>query len=1028
MKTLPTTGIVVVGLVAGSGIASAQNVSVENSAPAIVVDVTAYYLMTDYGADAAFGAFTQITGAGINPNRFSHSIDQRLTAPEGGGVRVSARRMWNSSWFAGAEYSGFFTSETKSLGQTAVDTASFSGALVHANLLDRTLADNAGGAALNDRFDNGFVDFASDSVDLEQHFGDLVLGQRSTGGGPLNGFWHAGMRVANTDVDREVIYQNLEFGTDLDTAQINFKSDMWGVGPTVGGGVTVSLPHGLSLATSASASALYADFDLSRRDAYTDASQGSTEVREVSLDTQEIVPVFDASVELKKQFGAFHASFGYTMSAWLGGARSLNINGFDNNDENTTPYSVKSDNIITHGVYARAGLRFGGVEADPGPSLLAAGLTGTSIDVTGYYLMTDYGTDPAFGLIEPITGPGIDTDSHSISEQLTDPEGGGIRVSARQRIGPTWFAGAEYTGFFTEQRSSIGNPSADSDNVHTGLLDRTLANQAINLAAGTFEEGVVDFASETIDIEQHFGDLVLGQRSTVGGPLGGFWHTGLRVANTNVDRLVLYENEEPAASPDNATATIDFKSDMWGVGPTVGGGLTLAVTPRLSIAASASASALYADFDLSRRDTYFNAQTGLTEIRAVSLDTQEIVPVFDASVELKKTFGNFHASLGYTMSAWLGGARRIATNGSDDNLDLSSTYSIKSDNIITHGVFARAGLLFGDVEANQGPSTLGGGLAGITIDIAGYYLMTDFGANAAFGAINSVPGFNPDSVSTPLSLTDPEGGGVRVSARRTFGSSWFAGAAYTGFFTEENSNIGNAAIDGDGVFANLIDRTLADNAGLSENLDDGIADFASDTINLEQHFADLVLGQRSNGSGPLSGFWHAGLRVANTEVDRDVLYQNQEPAAGLDSAQIDFKSDMWGVGPTVGGGVTLSLPQGFALATSASASALYADFDVSRRDSYFNPRRGRTEIREVLLNTQDVVPVVDASVELKKSFGKVFASVGYTVSAWLGGARSIAVDGWDDIEDDTSAYVVESNNVIIHGVSARLGIKFGASE
>lgn len=972
--------------------------------------------MTDYGGDPAFGAVTAITGAGIDPD--SYSVPMGLTDLEGGGLRVSARRLFGPFWFAGAAYTGFFTDESSEIGSAGANTDT-----VVPNLLDRNLAEQIGNTG---QLDNGEADFASESIVLDQHFGDLVLGQSSSGGESLSGFWHAGLRVANTDLERDVLYLDRLASQDIATARIDFSSEMWGVGPTVGGGVALALPLGLSLSASASASALYADFDLSRLDVYT-GTLGELGIRDVSLDTQEIVPVFDVSAELKKTFGNAYASLGYTMSAWLGGARSLNVTGWDNTADDTASYTSQADNIITHGISARAGLMLGGAQLDQGAPLFADGATGIIVDVAGYYLMTNFSSDPAFGAITRLTGPGLEPESGSVAMRLTDPEGGGVRVSARTNSGTPWFAGADYTGFFTDEGSSIGNVGTDTDSVLANLLDRSLADEAgLN---GDFVEGEVDFASETIDVEQHFADLVLGQRFNGGGPLRGFWHAGFRIANTDVDRDVVYENLEGATDLDRAQ--INFQSEMWGVGPTVGGGVALALPNGVALAASASASAHYANFDLSRRDAYFNQSAGDTEIREVFLETQEIVPVFDASVEVEQRIGNFFASLGYTMSAWLGGARTLTTAGYDDVLNNTSPYTVKSDNVITHGVFARAGLYLGETPADQRPLPLGLGPNGIVVDVSGYYLMTDYGGDSAFAAIEQIPGnnINPESGAISLRLTDPEGGGVRVSARQHFGSDWFTGGAYTGFFTEEGSSIGNAGLDADGVLANLLDRTIADTVSLNGDFEDAVVDFASESVDVEQHFGDLVVGQHFNAGngGPLQSFWQTGLRVANTNVAREVIYQNLENVTDLDTARINFGSDMWGVGPTVGGGVTLDLPSGMALGASASASALYSEFDLLRRDNYFDQGGGDTEIREVLLDTHEIVPVFDASVEVKKDFGKVFATVGYTMSAWFGGARTLSVAGFD-IGDDTTSYTVKSDNIVTHGVSARVGMKFGATE
>ncbi len=314
------------------------------------------------------------------------------------------------------------------------------------------------------------------------------------------------------------------------------------------------------------------------------------------------------------------------------------------------------------------------------------------VDITGYYLMTEYGGDPAYGSLTQITGAGINpTYSNSLSEHVPDMSGGGLRVAVRGLLGDSWFAGAQYTGFFTDEGSSLGSIAANNDNVHANLLDRSLANIILN---SNFDDGKADFASEDMSLKQNFGDLVLGKGLKSNGLLGGFWHAGVRVANTDLDRNVVYANQQGAGVD---TAQIAFGSQMWGVGPTLGGGLSAILMPGVALTGTASASALYADFDLSRRDEYIN-QSNATGIREVSLGAREVVPVFDAALELAMQLGPVRASLGYAVSAWLGGARAINVAGWDDVDGATAPYTVKSDDLITHGVYARAAVDFGAFE------------------------------------------------------------------------------------------------------------------------------------------------------------------------------------------------------------------------------------------------------------------------------------------------------------------------------------------
>ena len=72
------------------------------------------------------------------------------------------------------------------------------------------------------------------------------------------------------------------------------------------------------------------------------------------------------------------------------------------------------------------------------------------------------------------------------------------------------------------------------------------------------------------------------------------------------------------------------------------------------------------------------------------------------------------------------------------------------------------------------------------------------------------------------------------------------------------------------------------------------------------------------------------------------------------------------------------------------------------------------------------MPVFDASVEFKAERGRYFASLGYTASAWLGGARSIVTPGWEDTDIRTSNYTVRRDDLITHGVFGKVGVKLGS--
>ncbi|MCB1475871.1 MAG: hypothetical protein H6883_06475 [Rhodobiaceae bacterium] len=656
------------GPFAGKGDASA---SLFDGAGPVKYDFTGYYLLSSLSAAPAYGTMAQPTGPGINTSTSNISTLEQPVS-QGGGVRVSMQRGLASDWYAGLAYTGFFASEATSIGTVGVTTDT-----VYVGLHDRSLAN----LILNSNFDDGFADYAAEDLSISQNFIDLTLGQTAGNHGPLSTFWQTGLRVGHVNVDRNVTYAALE-GVDVITANTKFNSTMWGAGPTIGGGIDVLLTPHTTFSASASASALYAYFDVSR----TDVQDGATNngMRAISSSLADFVPVFDASVALTHDWGRFRASIGYTASAWLGGYRSYQIAGHDDVDGGTTSYVMTSDDIITHAFFIRGGMGLGVAEkqAESGQSLFGQG-GAVSWDLTGYYLFGNIDGEPAFGTATPITGP--TASSSIVAEDTPSFSGGGVQLAMRRNASDDWYAGLSYTGFFVSSADTIGNPAVETNSVYATLIDRSLADDTID---GFADDGLVDYASDRTTISQHMLDLTIGRMAATGPGFNGHWHAGVRVGAANVDRDVIYVD---ATGP--ATANLAFSSQMWGAGPTVGGGFDYNLTPGLKFVSSASVSALYSFFDISRLDVYSTGAS--TGIRLFNSDMTAFVPVFDSSIALKKTFGRLEASIGYTTSIWLGGARSLLAAGNDDVDGTSSPYIVRKDDIITHGVFARVSLGLG---------------------------------------------------------------------------------------------------------------------------------------------------------------------------------------------------------------------------------------------------------------------------------------------------------------------------------------------
>jgi hypothetical protein len=360
--------------------------------------------------------------------------------------------------------------------------------------------------------------------------------------------------------------------------------------------------------------------------------------------------------------------------------------------------------------------------------------------------------------------------------------------------------------------------------------------------------------------------------------------------------------------------------------------------------------------------------------------------------------------------------------------------------------------------------------AGWKSDVRAIYLFNSkTGADPAMGNLSGPiiarnAGMPPDpaiqGTSHNLSSDTPDldGGGVRVSLLKQRGNGWFSALGYEGHFvdgsmqrghrapasgirvTDPASNLvpGGAALlatDTDAVHANLVNRTLADNNALNDDFDSGLVDYARDTIDINKHNVDFALGKKVPVSSRLNAFWKTGVRLAHVDAERDVLYENSEPnlfiAGGgtvtdSDWAEIAFKSDMWGAGPMVGFGGELKLGRGITIASEASLSGAVAYYDLKRNETNFNSSLQREAFSNISADTYGFVPMVDASIDITKTWNdRYFLGFGYTVSAWLGGARSISIPGWDDVDDETTPFTIESDDLITQGIYVRAGVKFG---
>lgn len=305
------------------------------------------------------------------------------------------------------------------------------------------------------------------------------------------------------------------------------------------------------------------------------------------------------------------------------------------------------------------------------------------------------------------------------------------------------------------------------------------------------------------------------------------------------------------------------------------------------------------------------------------------------------------------------------------------------------------------------------------------------GVDPAFGRLSDVPLFPPRSNNISSSAPSVDGDGIRLSAAKFNTDHWFYGADFEAHRVSYGQSIGQPLADANNVHANLLNRSLADSTGLNRNVDDGVVDYARDKIELDQYSVDLVFGRRIHFKQGFSGFWKAGLRGASSDMERGVDYLNYErppmapPPGGTDWVRIDFENEMYGAGPLIGAGASLNLPKGFVLSGETCVSAVYSQFKLDRDELHYSRSLDRFGYMNIDTDTSGLVPMLDVSVEVSKALRENLSfAVGYSLSAWKDGSRTISIYGWDDIDDATPPYTVDSGDIILHGLYASACYRF----
>jgi len=265
------------------------------------------------------------------------------------------------------------------------------------------------------------------------------------------------------------------------------------------------------------------------------------------------------------------------------------------------------------------------------------------------------------------------------------------------------------------------------------------------------------------------------------------------------------------------------------------------------------------------------------------------------------------------------------------------------------------------------------------------------------------------------------GGRLALGGRHV--NQWDLMFRFTYFQNHGAQQHGDAAVDSDTVFANLIDRSLTDRR-LDRLFDDGRADFAREDISLQYCVYDLEFGRTFVGPAcsvrPFGGF-----RIADIQQGGRVLYQNFELPADLDAYDITSDVDMTAWGFLLGGQLDYRLfDSALKVFGRGAGSLMLADFRVQRLDVATDGTTGISEARHHRHSYNAIVPQLELAVGLRYDRGCFFVAAGYEIAYWFNTYQHLDVVGYDDIEDNTTPIRTDRGHLGFDGFFVNAGVTF----
>ena len=263
-------------------------------------------------------------------------------------------------------------------------------------------------------------------------------------------------------------------------------------------------------------------------------------------------------------------------------------------------------------------------------------------------------------------------------------------------------------------------------------------------------------------------------------------------------------------------------------------------------------------------------------------------------------------------------------------------------------------------------------------------------------------------------------GAWRVGLSYLAPSGWDAGVKYLHFKTGGQSSVGEEGVDGSGVWANRLDRSLADDI-LNGDFDDGICDFARQELKLEFNIWDVELGHTVRTTQDTAFRFFGGLRHIDLDSDSKILYAEYGSNAG--TAEIKERLDTKGWGGRIGGAFMWDIGDtGLSLNVGSALSLVYANFEAYRQE--IQQTGTNLGYRRVTTDFYSLMPIMDIDLGLKYQYKSFFLQGGYLFSYWFNGDLKYQMGSADDVDGSTTQYDYEKANLSVNGWTLKAGVLF----